>query len=104
MSVKQVAATLGYDDPFYFSRVFKSVNQVAPSGYRLLKNGAKDAVRNGGTNIRLLQPDEARWGGGRTVVPDHADCGNPTDIRPVKISAYRSDKARELETTTSTQT
>ena len=34
--VKEVAATLGYDDPFYFSRVFKSVNQVAPSEYRAL--------------------------------------------------------------------
>jgi len=33
-SVKEVAAALGYDDPFYFSRVFKSVNQVAPSYYR----------------------------------------------------------------------
>jgi AraC-like DNA-binding protein len=34
-SVKEVAAVLGYDDPFYFSRVFKSVNQVAPSNYRM---------------------------------------------------------------------
>ena len=42
MSVKEIAATLGYDDPFYFSRIFKSVNQVAPSEYRLLKNGAKE--------------------------------------------------------------
>jgi transcriptional regulator GlxA family with amidase domain len=33
-SVKEVAAALGYDDPFYFSRVFKSVNHVAPSYYR----------------------------------------------------------------------
>lgn len=34
-SVKEVAAALGYDDPFYFSRVFKSVNQLAPSNYRM---------------------------------------------------------------------
>src|SRR5277367_1726273 len=34
LSVKEVAAKLGYDDPFYFSRVFKSVNRQAPSGYR----------------------------------------------------------------------
>lgn len=34
MCVKEVAASLGYDDPFYFSRVFKAVNQVAPSDYR----------------------------------------------------------------------
>lgn len=33
-SVKEVAAALGYDDPFYFSRVFKSVQGVAPSEYR----------------------------------------------------------------------
>jgi AraC-like DNA-binding protein len=33
-SVKEAAAALGYDDPFYFSRVFKAVNKVAPSVYR----------------------------------------------------------------------
>ena len=33
-SVKEVAAALGYDDPFYFSRVFKAVNNVPPSQYR----------------------------------------------------------------------
>lgn len=32
--VKEVAAALGYDDPFYFSRVFKSVHNVPPSRYR----------------------------------------------------------------------
>jgi transcriptional regulator GlxA family with amidase domain len=35
LSVKEVAASLGYDDQFYFSRVFKSVNHVAPSEYRV---------------------------------------------------------------------
>jgi len=56
LSVKEVAATLGYDDPFYFSRIFKSVNHVAPREYRLLKNGAKEAVRNGGIGPALLPP------------------------------------------------
>jgi AraC-like DNA-binding protein len=37
MSVKEVAGTLGYDDPFYFSRVFKSINGTAPTAYRLRK-------------------------------------------------------------------
>ncbi len=41
MSVKEIAATLGYEDPFYFSRIFKSVNRVAPSAYRLLKTGPR---------------------------------------------------------------
>ena len=43
LHVKEVAAALGYDDPFYFSRVFKSVNRIAPSEYRLKQkqlNGA----------------------------------------------------------------
>jgi AraC-like DNA-binding protein len=35
-SVKEVAGSLGYDDPFYFSRVFRSVHGVAPSEYRVL--------------------------------------------------------------------
>jgi transcriptional regulator GlxA family with amidase domain len=34
MSVKAIAYTLGYDDPFYFSRIFKSFNRMAPSKYR----------------------------------------------------------------------
>jgi transcriptional regulator GlxA family with amidase domain len=40
LSVKEVAAELGYDDPFYFSRVFKSVHQLAPSDYRAAKRAA----------------------------------------------------------------
>lgn len=32
--VKEIAAALGYDDPFYFSRVFKSLSAVAPVHYR----------------------------------------------------------------------
>ena len=34
MSVKEVAASLGYEDEFYFSRSFKSVHHLAPSYYR----------------------------------------------------------------------
>jgi AraC-like DNA-binding protein len=33
-SVKEVAVSLGYDDPLYFSRVFKSINQTAPTDFR----------------------------------------------------------------------
>lgn len=32
-SVKEVAAVLGYDDPLYFSKVFKAFNNVPPSRY-----------------------------------------------------------------------
>ena len=61
MSVKEVAATLGYDDPFYFSRIFKSVNRVAPSEYRLLRNGAKETVRNRREQL-CGRPDRQRVG------------------------------------------
>jgi transcriptional regulator GlxA family with amidase domain len=40
LNVKEVAAALGYEDPFYFSRVFKSVNRLAPSDYRTMQRAA----------------------------------------------------------------
>ena len=45
MSVKEIAALLGYDDAFYFSRQFKSVIGIAPTGYRLLRTSMKDDLR-----------------------------------------------------------
>ena len=46
-SIKEVAAALGYEDPLYFSRVFKSVTRATPSEYRhKRKNGA--VYRTGG--------------------------------------------------------
>ncbi len=34
LTVKEIAAALGYDDQFYFSRVFKSINGLPPTNYR----------------------------------------------------------------------
>ena len=45
LPVKDIAAQLGYDDPFYFSRLFKSVHAVAPTEYRTNCRGGAD-VRN----------------------------------------------------------
>ena len=39
LSVKAVAAALGYEDPFYFSRIFKALNSISPTEYRLLHKG-----------------------------------------------------------------
>jgi AraC-like DNA-binding protein len=36
LSVKEIADALGYDDAFYFSRLFKSVTSMAPTDYRSL--------------------------------------------------------------------
>ena len=93
LSVKEVAATLGYDDPFYFSRIFKSVIRVAPSEYRLLKNGAKETVRNCGIDLHFFHPRESRTGLERTSSHPAQDPGGAkgrTGISPVGISGCRN--------------
>jgi AraC-like DNA-binding protein len=93
MSVKEVAAALGYDDPFYFSRIFKSVNHVAPSEYRLLKNGAKEAVRNCGIALRFFLPRESRLGLERTdsyPAQNQAGAKGRMGINAVAISGFRN--------------
>lgn len=52
LCVKEVAGALGYDDPFYFSRVFKSVNGVAPSDYRKLDPACRDRIRGDALPVR----------------------------------------------------
>ena len=39
LSVKAVANQLGFDDPLYFSRVFRSVNEMSPVAYRRTHKG-----------------------------------------------------------------
>src|ERR1035441_4400068 len=39
LSVKAVAGYLGYEDPFYFSRIFKALNDLSPTEYRMLHKG-----------------------------------------------------------------
>jgi AraC-like DNA-binding protein len=48
MSVKEIATALGYDDPFYFSRLFKSIHGIAPSDYRLMMEGLEQTDTHGG--------------------------------------------------------
>lgn len=33
-TVRTIAQSLGFDDPYYFSRLFKKVMGIAPSAYR----------------------------------------------------------------------
>ena len=54
MSVKAIAYALGYNDPYYFSRIFKSFNRIAPSEYRRLKLRTREAISSRNT-------DNARW-------------------------------------------
>ena len=52
LCVKEVAAKLGYEDPFYFSRLFKSVNGVAPTDYRRLDQSRRTTLRNAALPIQ----------------------------------------------------
>jgi AraC-like DNA-binding protein len=47
LPVKDVAATVGYEDPFYFSRVFKSLYRVAPSHYRAGSRAGREGLFRG---------------------------------------------------------
>ena len=47
LNVKEVAAALGYDDPFYFSRMFKAVIHIPPSEYRQKSADKAGAGLNG---------------------------------------------------------
>jgi AraC-like DNA-binding protein len=39
LNVKETASVLGYEDPFYFSRLFKSVAGISPTDYRKAHQG-----------------------------------------------------------------
>jgi AraC family transcriptional regulator of arabinose operon len=39
MSVKAIATSMGYEDPLYFSRVFRAVMETSPTEYRLTHKG-----------------------------------------------------------------
>ena len=39
LSIKAVATELGYEDPLYFTRVFRAVVEMAPTAYRRMRKG-----------------------------------------------------------------
>lgn len=47
LTVKEVAAALGYEDPFYFSRVFKATVGQAPTEYRAAQLLLRGSSRSG---------------------------------------------------------
>jgi AraC-like DNA-binding protein len=74
LNVKEVAARLGYDDPFYFSRVFKAVNHVAPSEYRMMSGKLKRALKSAAlpplwSRFQGLPRDSRTNGGGQINGP-----------------------------------
>jgi transcriptional regulator GlxA family with amidase domain len=55
LSVKEVATILGYDDQFYFSRVFKAVNNVSPTHYRLSRSNQRESIESSGRPLALAK-------------------------------------------------
>jgi len=87
LTVKEVAAALGYEDPFYFSRVFKSINEVAPSRYRVVRPTFARAGSEAGFSPRLRAPANlSRRPGAR-----------PGPARSLSGAARRFGPAAELE-------
>jgi AraC-like DNA-binding protein len=75
LSVKEIAATLGYDDAFYFSRLFKLVSEVSPRDYRqrparIRKNIRAAILPHRGTAIRVSL-DKCDHPGGTTPADTH---------------------------------
>jgi AraC-like DNA-binding protein len=79
LSVKAVAAALGYDDPFYFSRVFKSVNGIAPTDYRAARQGVM--LRRGSDPLGCAFEDS---GGTRRTA---GACGRGRDRDELRLAA-----------------
>ena len=84
LNVKEVAAALGYDDPFYFSRTFKAINRVAPSQYRMMPEKLKDTIKSAALTFTLPKSEDSaahRNGGGLGLEAELApqirieDCG-----------------------------
>lgn len=54
--VKEIADALGYKDQFYFSRVFKQVNHMAPSEYRLRRRENRGKESEQGCGLENPSP------------------------------------------------
>jgi len=92
LSVKGVAGALGYDDPFYFSRLFKAVTRTSPSEYRLLSAAQKELI------TRAILPGPAarlRTGPAKNDRMAGEDCPCKTEYRPLP-SAERLPCCNEL--------
>ncbi len=73
LNVKEVAAALGYDDPFYFSRTFKAINRIAPSEYRVMSKESRPSVK--GAALPPVFPPPS----GRSADPGRFGCPEPVN-------------------------
>lgn len=76
-SIKEIAAELGFDDPYYFSRIFRKKTGLSPRQYRhsLIRqeNGLLQSKSNGPVELRI----SARSGRRRPAGTSHAARQSP---------------------------
>lgn len=92
LNVKEIAAVLGYEDPFYFSRAFKAVNRVSPSEYRMMPGDRKRAFLNPplpSTFLRNMQSNTGAANDSSSAAPDRRADGSPTRTATNSLSELR---------------
>jgi AraC-like DNA-binding protein len=89
LNVKEVAALLGYEDPFYFSRTFKAINRIAPSKYRMLPEKQKMMVRNAASISAA--PGPGNNGNNQGETDRRAACYEPVESRMKVIPPLAPD-------------
>lgn len=88
LNVKEVAAVLGYDDPFYFSRTFKAVNRVAPSEYRTMPRKRKQEVMSVALLAGFVRAEDSPEGAGAPAARQERGAlgaGTRTASGPVRV-------------------
>lgn len=92
LPVKDIASQLGYDDPFYFSRLFKSVNAVAPTAYRKARRAGALEWNPPPAGQRIVHPNHSFL---HSHAADSYDSQESKNKNPVLImDPSRSRRAR----------
>lgn len=88
LSIKETAVLLGYDDPCYFSRLFKAVTGLAPRAYRTMvlrgpRNGEVGArAASGKNNFTRLELFPAASSRACSRPELGRECFTPALVRP----------------------
>jgi AraC-like DNA-binding protein len=75
LQIKEIAARLGYDDQFYFSRLFKSVHGVSPREYRARQEAAN------GSRFKSHPDNASAVVAGRPTEPSRLSAAGGTELR-----------------------
>ena len=92
LTIKEIAGTLGYNDPFYFSRIFKSVTGVAPRDYRTTvldsRHATSASANSESAKTTLLQFVSSHKTNNRGVNDEYFQQKN-SNSNPALVNAYK---------------